>query len=492
MAEASADQPTDRKGITRGASLLASRQILTILISAGSAILLSRWLTPAEYGLFAQLTFWTFGAAALVIGDLGLALALVRLQHEPTRRQWLGAMTVMFSLLALGLLITSTAVVVLVVLGNSLFALLVGVLGSATSIRFSRAIPSARLQRDQRFGTIAAVEMTQSVMYFGLAVTLAGLGAGIYALIAAAVASELVGTVWFWLAARVKPKVSVSAIREVRSLLKVGLPVQGTGLLVGLTDAFQPIFIGALLGGTALGYVSWAYSVALIPLLVLASLDRVIVPVLATKQSDGQTVARWTERAIRINAIVAVPIVIALATNVEAIVTMIFSSQWLPATGLILAFLPAIVMTALSTPITQAFNARGQTGIAFKLAILWAALTWTCAAFAVWKWQLEGYAWFYVLLQLTYVPLWLLGRRRLGVNVLRAGAIPILSGLIAFLAVNWLPTPESIATLALQIAAVGAVFFTVLVLVDRGAARRDYELIKEALSRGRSPEAAIG
>ncbi len=482
------EQATNRRGITRGASLLASRQILTIFISAASAILLSRWLTPAEYGLFAQLTFWTFGAAALVIGDLGLALALVRLEKEPTARQWRGVTTVMFALVLLGILLTSAAIIVLILLGNGLFALLVGVLGFATSIRFSRAVPSARLQRDHRFGTIAAAEMTQSVLYFGFAVTLAGLGAGIYALIAGAVVSELVGTLWFWIAARVRPRIEISAMRDVRPLLKVGLPVQGTGLLVGLTDAFQPIFIGAVLGATALGYVSWAYSIALIPLLILASLDRVIVPVFAAKQSDSVTVARWTERAIRINAICAIPIVVVLATNIEPIITLVFSSQWLPASSLILAFLPAIVMTALSTPITQALNARGETGIAFKLAMVWAILTWTAAAVAVWHWGLGGYGWFYVLLQLTYLPLWVLAWRRLDVRVPVAAAVPIIAGAVAFVALYWLPTPSSIAPLTLQAVGVVVVFVAVLVAIDHRAARRDFDLVREALStksRGR-------
>ena len=67
---------------TRGALLLGARQLLTILLSASAAVLLARWLEPADYGMFATLNLIVFGAATL-LGDLGLTVSLVRQVDEP-------------------------------------------------------------------------------------------------------------------------------------------------------------------------------------------------------------------------------------------------------------------------------------------------------------------------------------------------------------------------------------------------------------------------
>lgn len=483
------DQQLDRGRVTRGASFLASRQLISIAMSATSAVLLSRWLTPAEYGLFAQLTFWTFGAAALLVGDLGLALALVRMQREPTARQWAGALTLMFALLLAGIVLTACAVIALAFTGNQQLALFIAVLGVATSLRFSRAVPSARLQRDHRFGVIAVAELTQSILYFGSAIILAGLGAGVAALVAGAVVSEIVGTTWFWIAARMRPRISISALKETKPLLKVGIPVQGTGLLVGVTDAFQPVFIGAVLGATTLGYVSWAYSIALVPLMVLASLDRVIVPVVARFQSDDHTVSRWTERSIRLNCLVALPVVIVLATNVESIITYVFAPQWLPAAPLVLAFLPAIVATALSAPITQAFNAKGQTKIGFRLSMVWAALTWTVGAASVLVWGVSGYGWFYVAIQMTYLPLWYAAWRMLRVRVWVPSAYPLLMAAITVGLMLLVPTPGGFVELVGHCLLAVALFGVLVSVSDIHKAKLDLALAREMLSRGsKTPE----
>ena len=74
-----------------------------------------------------------------------------------------------------------------------------------------------------------------------------------------------------------------------RELLRVGLPVQASGMLVALTDAFQPIFIGAVLGLQTLGQVSWAYNLVLMPILLIGAIDRVLLPSLARVQEDRGT-----------------------------------------------------------------------------------------------------------------------------------------------------------------------------------------------------------
>ena len=63
----SSDPPPAAGRSVRGALLLGGRQFGHIILSAAAAILLSRWLEPSDYGLFATLNLIVFGAATLLV-----------------------------------------------------------------------------------------------------------------------------------------------------------------------------------------------------------------------------------------------------------------------------------------------------------------------------------------------------------------------------------------------------------------------------------------
>ena len=401
---------------TRGAALLGARQLLTIFLSAATAILLARWLTPADYGLFATLNLIVFGAATL-LGDLGLTVSLVRQSEEPPVSEWAAARRMTTAMSTTALIFGSVGTAALVIRDQGQLALWVAVLTVALAARFARSIPSARLQRQHRFGALAGIETAESVLYFVTVITLAANGHGAGSLAIAVGAKEVLGYLSQRIAARGGPK-----IRRVkgsyRDLVRVGLPIQASGLLVAVTDAFQPIFIGATLGLTALGHVAWAYNLVLMPILLLGAMDRVVLPSLARVQEDRILLGLLTARAIRLNALVAFPVVIAVLVAPQDLITVVFSPRWLPAADLLVLFMPAIVTTAMTAPLFHAFNAIGRTRVAMWLSLSWLVLTWTAGAYATATWGSIGFGWFYVVLQLAYIPVWRLASAELGVNVI--------------------------------------------------------------------------
>ncbi len=401
---------------TRGALLLGARQLLTILLSASAAVLLARWLEPADYGMFATLNLIVFGAATL-LGDLGLTVSLVRQVDEPPVEEWAAANRLVTGMSGVGVLGGAIGVSVLLQLGYGQLALWVGVLSLALGARFLRAMPSARLQRQQRFATLAVIETVESVCYFATVLILARSGQGAGSLAIAVGVKELLGYSAQRFAARGGPR-----LRGVKGsygdLLSVGLPVQASGLLIAVTDMFQPLFIGTVLGLTALGHVSWAYNLVLMPILLLGAIDRVVLPSLARVQEDRTLLALLTARAIRLNTLVAFPVVVGVLVAPSELVALVFDPQWLPASDLLVLFVPAIVTTAMTSPLFHAFNAIGRTKIAMWLSAGWLVVTWTGGALATWQWGTAGFGWFYVLLQLAYVPVWRLAQRELDVDVL--------------------------------------------------------------------------
>ena len=480
----------------RGAMVLALRHVLGLIATAGSSIVLARLLEPRDVGAFIAVNAMVF-LPALLLGDLGLGITLVRSKEEPTPEQWSAARRLVVRV-ALGCAAgVGAAAGISVLVGNTRTAQLALLCGVALVCRITRPVPTARLQRDARFGTIAVAETIENIGYLSAVLTMASLGFGAVALAGATAVKELGAAAWLWHRAPTRERAVEHG--AVRTLVRAGIAPQFGSALMGLTDMFQPIVIGAILGVQALGYVSWAYSVALTPMLLVAALDRVLLPALSKLQNDADRSRVWIELAIRLNCAAVVPIVVVLASARNELISVLFASAWLPAQGLFMAFAPAIVATAMSAPLLHAFNARGATKVGMGLSVRWFALTWTFGLFATaWK-GVVGFGWFYVLLQVGYLPLWVRARRELGVRVVRV-AMPYLASAGVVIAGSELVRSQTefastFGGLVVLVAALLASFTVILLAISRSPIRDIRTLmaaVRPSQSRAaRSPEQSV-
>jgi len=469
-----------------GALTLFLRQLFGMALTAVSTILLARWLTVRDFGLYAQVAFWSYGAVALVLGDLGLGLSLVRSQDEPAPKVWAAA-TAVSAMLAIVALCTG----VLTVLVTMQFfhtwnpAWVVG-LTFALSARFSRIVPAASLLRRAAYGSIAKVELIESLVYFAVTLLLAASGWGATALIAGMTMKELVGAGALWtLIGGPRPRPGFNALGTLRPFVRTGLHYQATGILTTSTDAFQPLIIGSVLGPVPLGYVSWSYSLILIPILLLGSVDRVVVPTLAQVQTYPRLLAAWTETFIRMNGLIALPVGLVLLLCTRQVVSLVFAPRWLPTVELIQLFVPAIVAVTIFAPLINAFNALGRTEVALHLSAGWAVLTYTVGTLAVATGGIRGYGWFYVGLQVTYIYVVLRAARLLQVRWWRTAG-PLAVGAGAASAAAWLsPMEVSWHGLAVRTTAMTLAFYSGYVASHPGQAVADFAKLR-ALIRNRS------
>ncbi len=99
-------------------------------------------------------------------------------------------------------------------------------------------------------------------------------------------------------------------------------------------------------------------------------------------------------------------LVVAVMVAPSELVSLVFSDRWLPGADLLVLFMPAIVTTAVSSPLLHAFNAVGRTRVAMWLSIAWLVVTWTIGALVTARWAAQGFGFFYVGLQVMYLPIW--------------------------------------------------------------------------------------
>jgi O-antigen/teichoic acid export membrane protein len=414
------------RGQMSGAAIaLVIRQVVIMALSVGSSVAVSRWLGPDIVGRFAILIFVTQGILGY-FGDLGLKAALIRKRGDLEATELATAQTVI-----LGISITFAVVIGallplalrLVKLGpeNYLPAVLFLVL---LIVRNQRMVPLALLERAMRFKVVSAVEAAESLIYTLLLATLAFLHKGIWCYVIAMGCRDLFGSVAFNLIAH--PPFRQFSWASIRPHVGFSLVYQGGSVLNMATAAFPPIMIARLLGKNAVGYASWASTLALYSMVICNAMARIYLPAFSNAAANPALLRSRVEKSLRINASIAWPACAVLASLSTPIIAHIFSAKWFPAQPLLYAYCMTAMMLAVGVPLTELFFSQDDAWFSLSLCLVQAVLTWTLGSYAVYHYGLFGFAIFQGALPSYWLLAFFHARKPKGLRVF----LPLLEPLI--------------------------------------------------------------
>jgi len=405
------------RGKMSGAAIaLVIRQVVIMALSVGSSVAVSRWLGPEVVGRFAILIFITQGILGY-FGDLGLKAALIRKRGDLESTELATAQTVILGIsltfaIVIGALLPLALRLVKLGPENYLPAAILLVL---LIVRNQRMVPLALLERAMRFQVVGAVEASESLIYTTLLATLAFLHKGIWAYVVAMGCRDLCGTLAFNLIAR--PPFRAFSWASIRPHIGFSLVYQGASLLNMATLAFPPIMIAHLLGKNAVGYVSWASTLSLYPLVICNAMARIYLPAFSGAAADPSLLRSRVEKSLRINASIAWPACAVLASLSTPIIAHVFTAKWYPAQPLLYAYCVNAVVNAVGVPLSELFFARDDAWFNFRLCLWWTIPTWTLGTYAVYHYGLLGFAIFQAALQSTWLLAFVHARKLEGLRV---------------------------------------------------------------------------
>ncbi len=335
-----------RGKMSAAAIALVIRQVVVMGLSVGSSVAVSRWLGPEIVGRFAILIFVTQGILGY-FGDLGLKAALIRKPGdlEPTElataQKVILGISITFAVVIGGLLPVALR---LVKLGPENY-LPAAVFLMLLVVRNQRMVPLALLERAMQFKVVSAVEAAESLIYTVVLATLAFLHKGIWCYVVAMGCRDLFGSLAFNLIAR--PPFRRFSWVSIRPHVGFSLLYQGGSLLNMLTLAFPPIMIARLLGKNSVGYVSWASTLSLYPLVICNAMARIYLPAFSSAAADPALLKTRVEKSLRINASLAWPACAVLASLSTPISANIFTAKWFPAQPFLYAYSVSAALTAV-------------------------------------------------------------------------------------------------------------------------------------------------
>jgi len=395
-------------------------------------VLMARILGPGEFGTFAVAMVALL--AVLAFNELGVSLAVVRWERDP--ESVLGTVNAISTAgsVLLFLAMYATAGPVASLLGAPDAAGIIRLM--SVSVVFSGMVagPAALLQRRfrQRRRLVIDQVVTWSGTTLSLVLALGGLGA--WSLAWGRVAATLVGVVLFVHATR---PYRLHIDRDlVAPLLRFGLPLAGTSIVVFAVGYVEQVAVGATLGATALGYFVLAFNLASWPLNMFSQPLRSVAPAVFSRlQGDPRRLEDSFTTLLRVVAVVTLPVCLVGAAVADDVVRFVYGAEWAPA-GDIFAVL--VLVTAARIFVELSYDllvVLRRTGRLLTVQLLWLAVLAPVVLVAARERGVVGVAVAELaVMALVVVPCYLAMLRRAGLRVAPLGAVVVVPLVVAAVA----------------------------------------------------------
>lgn len=358
-------------------------QLLTIMA-------LGRLLTPAEFGVMGAAT--VIIALSQIVSQIGVGPAIIQ-RRTLDQAHLHAAVTLSCSLgIVLGALVYFGAAEIArfyripelepVLRGVAFLFPLDGINTVAKSI----------LTRELRFRQFVALDVGSYVVgYAGVAVLLAWLDYGVWALVFASLSQAVLRAIAMYTAARhpLRPSFDIQASKD---LLSFGLGHSIAQIGTVLSQQGDNLVVGRWLGPAALGVYGRAYSLMVMPASAFGRIvNRVLFPVMAQVQDERERLAGAYERALAIVGLVSLPLSSFLWVVAPEFIPVVLGPAW---TAVVLPFrlFTVSLLFRMSSKISDACTkAAGEVYIRAILQVGYAVLV-VVGALVGQRWGVGGVA----------------------------------------------------------------------------------------------------
>jgi PST family polysaccharide transporter len=359
----------------RGIRLLLLRQTLLLLFGFAASVIVSRMLTPAEFGLFG-ITVFVVNVLTLIT-DCGMKPALIRLPGPLTERHLATSLALRLLLATVVLLLLWAGAPLLAALypgAPPALAWLVRAFAVDLYLRAARAQSEIRLERELRYDQLALIDVGGNLVLHTVTIALLFLGWGVRSLVLALLASSVLRTLLIYRAApwRLRLELDRATVRE---LARVALPLQA-GQLVGQAQGWvTPTVVGMLAGPAGVGLLHWASGNGRKPLEVVEGAVRVSLSHFARLQHDQREVERTLARYVFAFLLIAGLWLAVLAVAGDDLVSFVYGERWLPAVPALVLYAAFAAVTAARWVSATALIALGRVRLTAQVAVVTSVLS---------------------------------------------------------------------------------------------------------------------
>jgi PST family polysaccharide transporter len=335
---------TSRLAIT-GAKWVAigtvSQKALRMLL----VVVLARLLTPDDFGLIAVASLVL--ALAGRVKQLGFHGALIQRQED------LEEASNAYFFLNIGL-VTLTFVVILAMsplavwfFNDDRVALVINVMAIRLLAEAAGAVQRSLTVRDLAFRRQTFIQLAETCVTAGVAVSLALMGFGVWAMVWGMVLGAAFAALLWWASTPWHPTRAWSW-PVARQMLRFGVDLWSVSNLSYLLESAGRFFVGRFLGVVPLGYFEFSNRVIHGPTgSLVETSNRVALPAFCREQEDLDRIGQWYVKMTGYVCLVTAPIAVTLLFLSDQLIPVVFGPQWLTTIPLLRALAPFVYMSPL-------------------------------------------------------------------------------------------------------------------------------------------------
>ncbi|HEX8707729.1 MAG TPA: lipopolysaccharide biosynthesis protein [Pyrinomonadaceae bacterium] len=459
----------------RGSAVTVGAQGLKFVISMSSTVVLARLLTPQDYGLI--------GMVIVIIGfismfkDMGLSLATVQ-RPEINHRQVSTLFWINFSI-SVALMLLTMAIAPLVSLfyhEPRLTWITIGL--AATFILGGLTVQhQALLQRQMRFGALAAIDLLSLLAGIVTAIVSAWYGAGYWALVFAQFATALANAAGVWMMCDWRPG-GPTRNSGVRPMLALGGNLTGFSMVNYFARNLDNVLIGRFWGPQQLGLYAKAYQLLLLPIEQINSpVTAVVVPTLSRLVDSPERYRQAYLRILEKLTMLTMPGVAFMIATSGWLVQLVLGPKWMGVSPIFTLLGIAGLLQPVGNTVGWLFTTQGRTKRMFKVGNILGLIA-IVSILAGLPWGAVGVAASYAIVDIcirTPFLFWFVGREgpvRTAdfYRTIAPSGCAALGVLAVLLAARhwWLEGVNPLAGLGISFALAAGVTFVILALLPAG------------------------
>jgi len=356
----------------RGGVARIVAQVTTFVVRIGSLMILARLLGPKDFGLVGMVTAFT--GILNLFRDFGLSTATV--QRANVTDEQLSTLFWINSLVGVILGIVAVALAPALALFYHEPRLLWVTIVLATGFLFNAGgvQHSALLQRHMRFTALGVINVVSLIVSTVIAISMAKLGYGYWALVAMTIVAPLVSTIGCWIAAKWMPGRPQRNI-GLRSMMKFGGTLTLNSIVVYVAYNMEKVLLGKFWGADAIGIYGRAYQLVNIPTDNLnGAVGEVAFSALSRVQDDPPRLRNYFLKGYSLVLGLTLPITMISALFARDLIAVLLGPKWKDAVDIFRLLAPTILIFAMINPTSWFLFALGKVERSLKIALVIAPL----------------------------------------------------------------------------------------------------------------------
>lgn len=313
--------------IKKAAMINFISRYIAIIIQILYAAILSRILTPRDFGIVAIITVFT--TFFMVFADMGFGPAVIQnktLTDEDINNIF--SFTFYLAIL-LAVLFALFSIPLSIFFGNEVYKPIGVVLSIALFFSTLNMIPNAVLLKKKKFKTVGFRLITISILSSILTIILALLGFRYYAIVLYSVIVEFFTFIWNYKTVQLKLKLkfAMNSILEIKDFSSFQFAFS---IVNYFSRNLDNLMIGKFMGSASLAYYDKGYKLMLYPVGNLTNvITPILQPILSEHQYDQEYIFTQYLKVVKLLSLLGVFITSYCFFAAKEIILIMFGGQWL-------------------------------------------------------------------------------------------------------------------------------------------------------------------